>query len=563
MLFLPLLTGLVTALPTARKYAVKESMPVHQAWKTVDSVVEDGHQIRLRIGLAQPNLDVVQSKLYEVSDPEHENYGKHLSQADLKTLTRPHQSTYDKVLGWLAEHGIQTYDVEHDWITLTIPVSHAEQLLATKYEMFEHVDGHRVLRTKEYSLPVDLHEHIDLIQPTTMLGSLHQHRSHIMPQPDLSTATPLNLQNTPASLRKLYNIGSYTAKSPKSAIGIASFLNQSAQYADFDQFINTYAPQEKGYTFKTVSINGGTERQDATDTTDAVEANLDTQFAFSLAYPMPATQFSVGGMPPFKPDLVTPTDTNEPYLDFIQYLQSAASIPNTISVSYGDDEQTVPLSYAQKVCSGFMQLGARGSSILISSGDFGVGGGGATSPPTNCVSNDGKSKPMFLPAFPASCPWVTSVGATYLNPEVAVFSFASGGGFSNYFSVPSYQASAVAGYKKYIPAAYTLAGLYNTSGRGYPDVAAQGDQFQVYVGGAVEPVSGTSASAPTFAGVIALVNDVLLSSGKPSLGFLNPFLYGKGKSGLNDILVGTNYGCGTPGFSCAPGWDPVYWKRKS
>ena len=67
---------------------------------------------------------------------------------------------------------------------------------------------------------------------------------------------------------------------------------------------------------------------------------------------------------------------------------------------------------------------------MFSSGDDGVGGG-------DCLSNDGTKTKKFIPNFPASCPFVTTVGGTIrVSPEVAV-SF-SGGGFSNYFSRPRY-----------------------------------------------------------------------------------------------------------------------------
>jgi hypothetical protein len=46
-----------------------------------------------------------------------------------------------------------------------------------------------------------------------------------------------------------------------------------------------------------------------------VEANLDTQYGFGLAFPTPGTFYSTGGSPPFDPDANTPTDTNEPYDD--------------------------------------------------------------------------------------------------------------------------------------------------------------------------------------------------------------------------------------------------------
>jgi len=115
-----------------------------------------------------------------------------------------------------------------------------------------------------------------------------------------------------------------------------------------------------------------------------------------------------------------PTDTNEPYLTWINYALAQDDLPQVLSSSYGDDEQTVPCSYAKRVCSGFAQLGARGISILFSSGDYGVGANGT------CFSNTDPSKQMFIPTFPASCPWVTSVGGTQGSsnrnflPEVAV-----------------------------------------------------------------------------------------------------------------------------------------------
>ena len=67
------------------------------------------------------------------------------------------------------------------------------------------------------------------------------------------------------------------------------------------------------------------------------------------------------------------------------------------------------------------------------------------------------------------------------------------------------------------------------SNRGYPDVAAQGGYNVERWGVEVFAVGGTSASTPVFAAIVALVNDALLSKGRPVLGFLNPWIYG-GKS---------------------------------
>ena len=83
----------------------------------------------------------------------------------------------------------------------------------------------------------------------------------------------------------------------------------------------------------------------------------------------------------------------------------------------------------------------------------------------------------------------------------------------------------------------------------YPDVAAQGDNFKIFLEGQAILIGGTSCSAPTFTGFVSLLNDARLKAGLPSLGFLNPFLYSKGFKGLNDITIGHNSGCGTQGFN--------------
>jgi len=103
----------------------------------------------------------------------------------------------------------------------------------------------------------------------------------------------------------------------------------------------------------------------------------------------------------------------------------------------------------------------------------------------------------------------------------------------------------------------TYEGLYNPQGRAYPDVAAQGENFKIIYKGEAALISGTSASSPTFAGFVALLNDVRLRNNQPPLGFLNPFIYSNGSAGFNDITVGNAAGCGTPGFNTSVGWDPV------
>ncbi|KAJ7495284.1 hypothetical protein FB451DRAFT_1387324 [Mycena latifolia] len=113
----------------------------------------------------------------------------------------------------------------------------------------------------------------------------------------------------------------------------------------------------------------------------------------------------------------------------------------------------------------------------------------------------------------------------------------------------------------------TNSGKFSRTGRGFPDVATQGENFEIAWGTSSLPfhprrpgthhanpthdtVDCTSCSTPTFAAIIALPNDLLVAAGKSPLGFLNPFLYSAaGRAALNDITSGSNPGCNTNGVS--------------
>lgn len=546
-------------------FSVKHAwVEVPAGWVSTGPAPAD-HLLDMRIGLKQARLDELISSLYEVSNPTHHRYGQHLSKEEVSELVAPHDDTVDLVDAWLAAHGVDVYAVDRlgagEWLSLTLSVTQAEKMLGTNYEVYDNAQtGESIVRTTSYSLPTILHPHVDVVTPTTHFSNMRRmkatsHRSSntvIEPVPTSLTfdrngvaAVPASCARTitPTCLRALYNTTGFTPTGELSTLGITGYLEEFANFADLQTFFKDLFPAGEGSNFTVVEVNGGLNTQSE----PGVEANLDVQYSSSIAFPIPLTFFSTGGSPPFIPDSATPSNTNEPYLDWLDFIIAQDSLPQTFSTSYGDDEQTVPLDFATSVCNLFAQLGARGSSVLFSSGDDGVGSG-------TCATNNGSNTVVFQPNFPASCPYVTTVGATTgISPEVAA-DF-SAGGFSNYFGQPSYQTTAVEGFLTALGA--TDGGLFNVSGRAYPDVSAQGENFEIVVGGERELVDGTSCSSPTFAGVVALLNDFRISIGKSPLGFLNPLIYTNLTAGLNDITSGDNPGCGTNGFSARAGWDPV------
>lgn len=560
-----------------------ESLPrVPQGWQQGASVPA-ARRLRFRIALKQENAFAFEQHVIDISTPGHPKYGQHMSRDELKAMLQPSPDATAAILSWLTVQGVQARDIEDkgDWINFYVSASQAERILDTKFYFYSDA-ARRVkeIRTLHYSVPQKLHKFIHMIQPTTRFGHVHAQHSSLYQHFVIGeardavvhryhgsglNATFCNSTITPQCLKDLYGLAGYKAKATEgNTIGIGGFLKQWAKYDDFATFTKLYAPYLRNQTFEYELVNGGLSTQDDY-AQDDVEGNLDVQYALPLSYPVKATYYSTGGLGELVPDLDQPNQTtnqNEPYLNFLHYLLDLPDkkLPTTLSISYGEDEQSVPKLYAMRTCSLFAQLGARGVSILFSSGDSGVG--------SACQTNDGRNTTRFLPVFPAACPFVTSVGGTYhVRPERAI-SFSSGG-FSDLFPRPAYQDAAVSEYLGIL--GDTWKGLYNPAGRGFPDVAAQSYNFTIIDKGKEIRAGGTSAAAPSFAGIVSLLNGARISSGRPPLGFLNPFIYSIGYRGLNDIVNGGSRGCtGKDGYSglktpivpfaswnATRGWDPV------
>jgi tripeptidyl-peptidase-1 len=362
-------------------------------------------------------------------------------------------------------------------------------------------------------------------------------------------------------LQALYGTIDYVPQVPdQNSIATANYLDETIFKADMSIFMQRFRPDAINAIdeFEEVVIDGGSSEQDVMSPEKIAkktnrEANLDAQYAIGMTWPTNFMGYYTGGSPEMALDADTLENTNEPYLAWLDYVLEQDDLPQVISTSYADLERTVPYSLAKRVCDRFAQLGARGVSVIFASGDHGVGEDNNPA----CVSNEDGNPVQFIPTFPSSCPWVTSVGGVSgFNPELpANKTFSSGGGFSDYFPRPAYQQQAVQQYLDNL--GDQSQGSYNSTGRGYPDVAAQGENMVIVWNGRATMIGGTSAATPVFAAVITLVNDALLAAGKPPLGFLNPWLYREGYQALNDIIGGSNRGCGVDGFPAVEGWDPV------
>jgi tripeptidyl-peptidase-1 len=237
------------------------------------------------------------------------------------------------------------------------------------------------------------------------------------------------------------------------------------------------------------------------------------------------------------------------------------SLPHTLSISFGDSEQTFPKSYAELVCNKFQKLTSMGVSIVIGTTDYEA--------KTECQTNDVPGKIWLIPAFPASCPFVTSVGGTHIDKRgEEIGGDYSGGGFSDFFKMPDYQKrhGGVDAYLK-SESAVSLRSWYSPDGRAYPDVSAVGTEIMMATNHSMSSFCGVSAATPVFASAIALLNAKRLEANKNPLGFLNPWLYQEEKEIIRDITRGDAVGCryhrsnpflvNLKTWKSGPGWDAV------
>ncbi|KAI0329366.1 subtilisin-like protein [Cubamyces sp. BRFM 1775] len=534
-------------------HAIRDAPPTHEARSAIPSGFVDAGpassntMLKLRFALAQLTPDAIVNALYSVSDPKSAQYGRYLSKSEVEQLVAPKPDAVSAVNAWLQENGFTGSPLSPagDWVGFEIPVEKANDLFHANFSVFTHgVSGARIVRTMSYSLPESLEGHVDLVHPTTSFpdpsakGMIEAVQRPVPAPQSLNGKRDLAANCTngtiPACLQELYNIPLTPAKNPSNRIGVTGRYGNIAHYAGLKQFLTLYRPDMDPNTNFTVdSVDGGVNDQDGPS---ASEADLDIQYTVGLATDVPVVFIYVNWN--------TTDGALDGYLDEVNQLLAEENPPQVLTTSYGAPETALSFALTDKLCKQYAQLGARGVSILYASGDSGVG----------CPEGDDT---RFQPTFPSNCPFVTSVGGTAgFAPETAWPG--SSGGFSNYYPRPAYQDAAV---QAYLAQNSSDPSAFNVSGRAFPDVSAKADGFIVYIEG-LYGLTGTSASSPTVASVIALLNDRLASEGKPPLGFLNPWLYSDAATAFTDVTTGNSTitcsaGAVPRGFDAVSGWDPV------
>ena len=384
---------------------------------TLFNDIEKGHRVPptqyhdVVFVVQQKNMDILTRLLLDVSDPSSEKYGNHLSKEEIDDLTYNGDS-HQIVMAYLNSVGAEVVLVEcsGELIRARAQISLWETILDTEFHHFSHknsmdgidaandetgtLDERTFIRTEKYSVPISLDDHVAFVLNTVQIpppksrryssadmGSYGPAKSSSFSQSSLYTEGHIS----PQLINDAYNIDDNTGH-PRATQAAMQGLGQIFSPDDLRTF-QTY------YQVPILAVNRSQENMTrpsewcATNLDLCAESNLDLMYMLAVANtPTYHSYFRSNSM-----------------AEWFLNLAHSKNPPLVLSLSYGADENRITQGEALIMQNAAIRLGTRGVTIVVAAGDDGVTSPYARSNPTQCA---------YIPSWPASCPYITSIGAT-------------------------------------------------------------------------------------------------------------------------------------------------------
>src|SRR5277367_2887194 len=446
----------------------------------------------------------------------------YLSRKEFARLHGASTADLQKIRAFATEYGLKV--VSEDAASRTVKLSGTVQAFNEAFganlRRYQHSSGTYRCRTGSLTIPADLES---VVEGVFGLDNRPQAKAHF------------RLRKNAPNIRPRAAVASYSPLQVAKAYGFPTGASGAGQCIAVIELGGGYKDSDLANFFgnlgistpkvTAVSVDGGTNSPTGQAGGADGEVELDIEVAGAIA---PAAQIAAYFAP----------NTDQGFIDAVTTAVHDATLkPSIISISWGGPETSWTAQSRDALNSACQDASTMGVTVLAASGDNG--------------STDGTTDGSAAVDFPAASPFVIGCGGTKLTisgsaigseevwNELAANEGATGGGVSEAFALPAYQSGAK------VPKAPN-----GFVGRGVPDVAGNADPesgYNVVVDGQQTVIGGTSAVAPLWAGLLALINQSL---GK-NVGYLNPLLYTKNvEATLHDITVGNN---GT--YSAGPGWD--------
>jgi kumamolisin len=428
-----------------------------------------------------------------------------------------HADDFKLVQEFAQDHGLSVVATEPAKRLVKLSGTAAQFQAAFQTTLAHYDDGKRTFRGRSgaLKLPVELHPVVEAV-----LGL--DSRPAAQPRLVFRPAAAVSASFMPNNVARLYAF-------PTSVTGKGQCIALIELGGGFTPSDTTTAFRAMGLsppTVVAVSVDGGKNTPSPDDGADG-EVALDIQVAGGAA---PGARLAVYFAP----------NTDAGFVDAItSAVHDTTNKPSAISISWGSAESNWTQQAIQTMNTALQDASTVNVSVFAASGD---------NLSTDSV-NDGRAHVDF----PASSPWVIGCGGTSISVNGTTItsetvwndgSSGGGGGISDLFAVPSFQQNT------------SLPPSVNDGQkrRGVPDVAgdaAPGTGYRVVVNGRTEVVGGTSAVAPLWAGLTALINE----GATAPVGFFLPFVYAN-PTLLRQITQGNNIPSGSSlGYEAGTGWN--------
>jgi kumamolisin len=417
------------------------------------------------------------------------------------------------VRAFAAAHGlaVEQEDGARRTVVLSGTVAQFSAAFNVQLHQMSHAGRRYRGRTGAILLPADLD---GIVEAVLGLDSRPQAAPHFRP------AASAAVSYTPIQVASAYGFPGGTGQGQCVAI---IELGGGFQLADLDTYFNGLGVPTPSVVAVSVDHAANSPTNDANGPDG--EVMLDIEVVGAIA---PQANIVVYFAP----------NTDAGFLDAITTaIHDTTHKPSVISISWGGPEPSWTAQAMTAMDDAFQAAATMGITVCAASGDNG--------------SSDGVNDGSDHVDFPASSPFVLACGGTTLQASGSTISSevvwndgpnngATGGGVSSFFPLPSWQTG--------LNAVNNQGQSTALAKRGVPDVAGNADPqtgYAVRIDGTDTVIGGTSAVAPLWAALIALINQ---ASGKPG-GYLNPSLY-QNRQALRDITSGNN-----GDYEATEGWD--------
>jgi len=494
----------------------------HPYEKGAAAALDHTHQVHIALHPRDP--EALEAMFWEVADPTSKKYGKFLSPVELRQFVGMPEDRVMEVVNWLKASGansVMPYPT-NDGVVGSLTAAQISRVFNCSLHWW-HFSKAEIVRCAEptYSVPASLGMIVQGVEglldfpmrpdvggsPVALMGD---GQGDVLSVPDM---------------RQVYGVPDGIRASGQSS---GAVYGPGFHADDLSTFFSHWAPSQVGEE----AFLGGVAQANTGDS----EAQLDIEMLAGMSAGVRSYVWdSRGGM----------------VAGVINDAINSGNKPTVLSWSYGlwADES----SY-KAMDTALQKAGVSGVSCFASSGDSGA------------VCKDGKLGDST--GYPNSSPFITAVGGTTPTNHEGKWSETAwtngGGGFAKLRNHASYQSAAIETWRNLPGTVHPPANLYDVSGRGVPDVSAVASMVHIVFQGRDDVVGGTSVASPVVAGIVALLNDILLQKGKSPLGFVNPLFY-QNPSMFNDITTGNNWAgqtdgtCGTwtQAYPATTGWDPA------